>query len=433
MNGQPINVVHNGLYVSKQNPFPVTASQVTFAGTATDAFGRLRISQPLTLFDSFHRYQDNGKINEYTNGTASSAHDNSGCSILMNVGTNIGDKIYRETSRVFAYQPGKSLLIFCTFCMGSGKTNVRHRIGYFDTDNGIYIQLLGSTLSFVRRSIASGTLKETIVNQSDWNNDSMLGNGVSGITLDITKSQIMFMDVEWLGVGSVRVGFVINGAFCLCHTFHHANQPTTPTSDTTLPYMTTACLPVRAELENVGNTSGNSNFRLICTSVISEGGYELRGRAKSIGYINIDVPKVLELKNTFYPVISIRLKSNRLGAIVIPTQISLISTVTSNYRWILVNNATISGGGNWISVGADSNVEYKIDATNTITDGTILRSGYFTASGGTSPNISLEASTFKFQLERNTFTNTAYTFTLGASSDGANNKVLGSIDFEELT
>lgn len=427
MNGQPVNVVHDGLYVSKQNPFPVTASEVTFTSTATDAFGRLRISQPLTLFDSFHRYQDNGKINEYASGTASSTHDISSSSILMTVGMSSGDKIYRETSRVFAYQPGKSLLIFVTFCMGSTKDNLRQRIGYFDTDNGIYIQLNGSTLSFVRRSITSGTLKETIVPQNEWNVDTMIG------VLDITKSQILFMDVEWLGVGSVRVGFVINGTFKLCHIFHHANQPSTATSDTTLPYMTTACLPVRAELENIGTTSSNSSFRLICTSVISEGGYELRGRPRTIGFSELDTAKVLPLKNTFYSVVSIRLKSNRLGAIVLPTQVSLISTVTSGYRWAMISNATISGGGNWISVGSDSSVEYKLDATNAITDGTILKSGYFTASGGTSPTISLDANMFKFQLERNTFTKTAYTFTLAVSCDGANNKVLGSIDFEELT
>jgi hypothetical protein len=430
MNGQPINVVHNGIYVSKQNPFPVTAS---FGGTVTDAFGRLRISQPLTLFDSFHRYQDNGKLNEYTSGSANSVHDQSSCSIVMNVGTNDGDKIYRETSRVFAYQPGKSLLVFCTFCMGPTKNSLRQRIGYFDVDNGIYIQLYGSTLSFVRRSSTSGSIKETVVSQSDWNNDTMLGDGTSGITLDITKTQILFMDIEWLGVGSVRIGFVINGVFCLCHTFHHANQPSTINSDTTLPYMTTACLPVRAELENTGPTSSNSSFRLICTSVISEGGYELRGRQRSVGYTDLDVAKVLPLKNTVYSVISIRLKSNRLGAIVLPTQISLISTVTSGYKWALISNATISGGGSWLSAGSDSNVEYKLDSTNAITDGVVLKSGYFTASGGSSPTINLDANLFRFQLERNTFTNTAYTFTLGVSSDGANNKVLGSIDWEELT
>lgn len=32
------------------------------SGMAVDAFGRARISQPLTLFDSFHRFNDNGKI-----------------------------------------------------------------------------------------------------------------------------------------------------------------------------------------------------------------------------------------------------------------------------------------------------------------------------------------------------------------------------------
>jgi len=42
------------------NPIPVTGTFTTTAPTGTtDAFGRQRISQPFTLFDSSHRYRDN--------------------------------------------------------------------------------------------------------------------------------------------------------------------------------------------------------------------------------------------------------------------------------------------------------------------------------------------------------------------------------------
>jgi hypothetical protein len=444
--GYPVYVLRDGIRLSDQNPLPVSVANfvlsdqntmpvnvANFAPTQTDAFGRLRVSHTFTLFDSFHRFADNGKIGEYKSGTASSGHDASAGSVVLTIGNAAGDKIFRESVRVFAYQPGKSLLVLQTFCMSVPKQGLRQRHGYFDVENGLYLQLLGSTLSFVRRSSSSGSLKETIAERGHWNVDNLDGSGPSGFVLDITRAQIMFIDIEWLGVGSARMGFVIEGKFCLCHVFHHANQQATAVSDTTLPYMTTACLPVRAELENVETTGSTSSYRIICTSIMSEGGYELRGRQRSVGTEVIDSPKILPIKNTFYPVVSIRLKATRLNAIVVPTHFALISTVASDYKWRIVVGATVSGGGNWVSAGDDSCVEYKLDGTNAIVDGTVLKSGFFTSSGSSSPIVSLEPGVFKFQLERNSFTKVAYTFTLAVAGKAANDKVLGSIDWEEVT
>ena len=39
--------------------------------TSLDSFGRLRVSNPVTLFDSTHRYRDNELWSTSTNGTAS--------------------------------------------------------------------------------------------------------------------------------------------------------------------------------------------------------------------------------------------------------------------------------------------------------------------------------------------------------------------------
>jgi hypothetical protein len=139
------------------------------------------------------------------------------------VTTTSGSKVYRETLRVFPYQPGKSLLILSTFVFNEAKTNLRQRAGYFDNNNGFFLELSGTTLSFVRRSYVSGTLVETKIPQSDWNTDKLDGTGLSGITLDMTKAQILWSDMEWLGVGSVRMGFVIDGVLITCHTFNHAN------------------------------------------------------------------------------------------------------------------------------------------------------------------------------------------------------------------
>ena len=396
---------------------------VILPATNHDAFGRLRVSNPFTLFDSFHRYQDNGKVNEFVSGNASSAHDSNAGSIIMTVGTASGDRIYRESSRVFAYQPGKSLLILQTFCMSPGKTGLRQRQGYFDTNNGVYIEQDGLDLYLVRRSSSTGSIVETRIPQSQWNIDPLTGSGPSSITLDITKTQILWWDIEWLGVGTVRSGFVIDGKFIQTHSFHHANI-------ITIPYMTTACLPVRAELENTASTNSSSSYRVICTSVISEGGYELRGRPFNVSH-PISTPYNLATTATLYPIMSIRLKSNRAGAIVVPKTFSISVADAGNFRYHVISGATTSGG-TWVSAGTNSCVEYNSNATS-YTGGTILNTAYLISTNQAAGAPSAAEFPFKYQLERNTFTNTMYEFTLAIESDAVNTDVYAHINWEEIT
>jgi hypothetical protein len=325
---------------------------------------------------------------------------------------------------VFAYQPGKSLLILNTFTFNQAKTNLRQRVGYFGTDNGIYLELDDATLYMVERSITSGSLVETRVPQSQWNVDKLNGLGQSGITLDITKAQILWADIEWLGLGTVRTGFVINGQFVACHYFHHANI-----IDTT--YITTGSLPLRYEIENKAATSGPSKLKQVCSTVISEGGYELRGLQQAAGTA-ITAPKALATAGTFYPVVSIRLKSTRLDSIVILTALSVMGVATGIYKWQVIASGTTSGG-TWTDAGVNSSVEYKLDGTG-VSGGRILASGYFTsnAQGATTIDI-FGAALFKFQLERNSFTSTPYELTLAITASTNTEVVHGSMDWEEIS
>ena len=271
------------------------------SGMAVDAFGRARVSNPFTLFDSFHRYSDNGNFATAVNGGSSTATFNANQGLIdLSIGTASGDYVYRESKRVFAYQPGKSLLVLTTFTMNAVKANLRQRVGYYGANNGYYLELNGSDIRFVERSSVTGSVVNTIVEKADWNIDKLDGTGPSGITLDISKAQILFTDLEWLGLGTVRMGFVVNGNFVHCHSFHHANIITTT-------YITTACLPLRLEIENIGATASSSTLKQVCSTVISEGGYDIRGRSRSLG-LATNAARDLTAANTFYPVISIRLK-----------------------------------------------------------------------------------------------------------------------------
>lgn len=428
----------NSVPVSSSNPLPVTgtvsisttsSASVTFPPIATDAFGRLRTSTPLTLFDSSHRYRDNNLWSGLVVGTGSTVGFVTAQGLVnIGIGTTAGCSVIRETTKVFSYQPGKSLQVMNTFVMNAPKTNLRQRVGYFGADNGMYLELAGDILYFVERSLSLGT--ETKISQHNWNIDTMLGAGhlnPSGITLDISKAQIFWMDIEWLGLGTVRLGFIVDGKFIHCHSFHHANYITST-------YITTASLPVRYEIANTGITTSISNLKQVCSTVISEGGYELRGLQQAVGTavtspVNLPLPA-----GTYYPVISIRLKSspNRLDAIVILTAVSMLGlTNNANYNW-QVRASAVTSGGVWASAGSDSAVEYKIDG-GTVTGGRVLASGFFNSSQQSSVPVDiLKEALFKFQLERDGLTGIPYELTLVASAT-VNADMFASMDWEEVS
>jgi hypothetical protein len=400
---------------------------VTIGGTNLDAFGRLRVSNPLTLFDSSHRYADNNLWVNSITGTAAATFSADEGLINLTVGSASGDQIIRETIKVFSYQPGKSLLVMSTFVLGTAKAGLRQRVGYYGAANGIYFERDGTINYMVERSSVTGAPINTRVAQADWNQDPLDGTGPSGLTLDSSKAQILYMDVEWLGLGTVRTGFIINGAFVPCHNFDHANLVSTT-------YITTASLPLRYEMTNTAATTGASTLKQVCSTVISEGGYELRGAQLSAGN-TITAPTTLTTAGTIYPIVSIRLKTARLDAIAILTAISILGTTNNaNYKWSVVASGTTTGG-TWVSAGTSSGVEYNITGTAfTVGSGRILATGYFQGSnqGATSVDI-LKAALFTTQLERDPFTPTAYELTLACSAATNGDQVLGSLDWEEIS
>jgi hypothetical protein len=427
----------NSAPVSSSNPLPVTgtvsistssaAASITFPPIATDAFGRLRTSSPLTLFDSSHRYRDNNLWSSLVVGTGSTVGFVTAQGLVnISIGTTAGCSVIRETIKVFSYQPGKSLQVMNTFVMNSPKTNLRQRVGYYGADNGMYLELDGDTLYFVERSLSLGT--ESRISQHNWNIDTMLGAGhlnPSGVTLDISKAQILWMDIEWLGLGTVRLGFVVDGKFIHCHSFHHANYITST-------YITTASLPLRYEISNTGITTSASTLKQVCSSVISEGGYELRGLQQAIG-TPITAPRTLSVAGTFYPIISLRLKTTALDAIIIMTALSIMGVGNGiNYNW-QVRASAITSGGSWVSAGDDSGVEYNLTGTS-YAGGRILASGFLNSSNQGSPSIDiLKEALFKFQLERNSFTSTPFELTLLATAATNGESIFASMDWEEIS
>jgi len=387
--------------------------------TSFDSFGRLRVSNPFTLFDSQNRYQKDPQFSEelVTGGTATYVANES--SVDLAVTTSSGSKAVRQSFRVFPYQPGKSLLVLATFVMNAGKTNLRQRVGYFNTSNGVFFQINNTTKSFVLRTNTSGTPSDTrTVDQADWNGDKLDGSGPSGITLDITKAQILFMDFEWLGVGSVRCGFVINGTFILCHTFNNAN-------DLDKVYMTTAILPVRYEIENTGATASSSTMTQICSSVVSEGGYQQKS---ALTWARMT--SVMVATTTIAPMVSIRLKSTALGAIVIPSVFNALPVGSVlDYEILLIKNATLTGAS---FSSLSTNVEYDLAAT-ALTGGTIVDQAY-TAGSNQGSALASQGTDYNFDLQLGvSVSGTSDIYTLAARTLSGSDDIIGALSFYDLT
>jgi hypothetical protein len=404
-------------------------SDVTLKHTEqVDSFGRLRVSNPVTLFDSQNRYKLNEKFFSNLIGTGTAVnYIQAQSSANLFVTSNVNDFVARESKYVFNYQPGKSLLTMCTFVMNQAKSGLVQRVGYFGRENGYYIQLgsntspttLFSNVYIVERSNVLGTVSETLVAKQNWNGDKLDGTGASGLSLDITKSHIFYTDIEWLGVGSVRTGVVIDGTFINCHTFNHANFiPYT--------YITTACLPVRYEITNRAATSGTSNLNQICSTVLSEGGYEPKEQlfcqlgpagGKSV------------TTTTAVPLISIRLAPGRLDAIAVLKQLNVaVQTNNDLAQWTLILNGTLSGPTSWGAHADSTNVQVDT-GSDAISGGRIIEVGF--AQTG-SLNTSLQASFFEAQLGRNSFTGTSDIITLAAAECTANPVLFYSLAWAEL-
>jgi hypothetical protein len=432
VNSGNINILNSGAVVSNTNPFPVTyiasggssTLPVSFAGGSTDVFGRLRVSNPFTLFDSQHRYQINDKWNYVTSGGAATAYDTNGSLVNLNTNLASGSQVVCETKRVMPYQPGKSLLIYSTFTMTNVQANQRQRVGYFGAQNGIYFEMNGTTANFVLRSYITGSVVETRKSKGTWNVDNLDGTGPSGYNLsNFSNSLIFYTDIEWLGVGDVRVGFVLDGKYVHCHTFKNTPVGGSPISGT---YMTTACLPLRYEITNTGTVTASGNLKQICNSVISEAGYEGFNRRYNVD-LGTNAKKLVD-DDVLYPIMSLRLASGRLDSVIVPSNLNAIVTSNQDVQYRIVLNPTLQSGTSWVT-HYNGNVQYDISSTSIVSGtGTNVVGGYINKMG------SLDVSSinqFNFQLGR-TINGVSDVFTVAMAASSANTDVLADLSWFEI-
>lgn len=342
-----------------------------------DAFGRLRVSQPTTLFDSKQIFDNQPLLwddQETSGASTTSTHSANTASTTIGVAATTAGTRVRQTFQSFNYQPGKSQLVLLTgvFCASGGGAGITTRVGQFNANNGLFLEYSDGVLNVVRRTYTSGAAVDNSVAQASWNIDKMDGTGISGVTIDVTKTNILVIDYEWLGVGRVRMGFNVDGVTYYCHQFLNANSLTAV-------YMSTPNLPLRYEISNDG-TGAASTLEHICSSVMSEGGEQALGQ---IRFASTDGTHVdANTENVAYAVLGIRLKSAYIGAVVKLLNLAVqIHTATDQIEWTLRFNPTVAGTFTY-SDETNSAVQIATGATaNTVTNGTIIDGGYAESGG----------------------------------------------------
>lgn len=349
---QGSTTIHNELV-----PVPVTIPG------SLDAFGRIRTSDPETIFDSKLLYDKKPLYwdESITGVGASSVHSTVNCEVTLTV-TNSGESVIRQTKMRFNYQPAKSQLVFITGKIGPDVLNTSRIIGLYDGTDGIYFKLVDSALSVCIKKNGA----ESSYAQADWNIDKMDGTGISGITVNVDYNQIFIMDFEWLGVGQIRWGFVIGGKIYYCHKQNFSNTTGTGV------YMSTPNLPIRYEITSTG---GTGTMSAICSSIISEGGKQEHGIIRSGG--NGATTISLSSTSTIYALYGIKLKSTHLDATVILQEIDVLCNTQNNaVFWSVRLNPTVVGTFTYSDI-TNSVLQEAIGTTaNTVTGGTILNSGY---------------------------------------------------------
>jgi hypothetical protein len=397
--------------------------------TQLDAFGRLKVSQPEPLFDNMFEYGLNTMLWEtsLTNGTASHVANNCALRLSTN-GTTSGNTAIVQTRKYMRYQPGRSLNIELTFAMGTVQTNSYARLGYFDASNGIFFERTKdastTTYNIVRRTNVTGTPADNAVAQTAWNVDKMDGTGVSGKNLDFTKTQIMFIQLQFLGVGRVQVGFVVDGIPYVAHQFLNANSLSTV-------YMSSGCLPVRAQVTNSGTSGGTLTMDVFCCSVSSGGiGQEQVQYAISNGITSVSTSTTLQ------PILSIRAGTllggtggggsltNRGHIEPISFELSVTDRV---HEFQILRNATLGSGTSWASVGTGSLADYDVSST-TVTGGTSVARGYIAAS-----NTTRGTTTEEFKINPLVYTgfSSQDILTIAARTTTLTGTALASLDWRE--
>jgi hypothetical protein len=357
--------------------------EIQFSKINSDPFHKLRISELTSILELKHVYDKNPLlVDELTNGTATSIKDPDHSDVEMTTSSN-GDFVIRATKGRGIYSPGKGGCFMATFMNFHLQTNIIKRVGYFSsvttfpynsTFDGIFLESNGSTgeISF---QIWQKGIEYFNCPLDQWSSSEYDPNDI-----DWEQNQLIFIDFQWLGVGTVRFGLeTANGPVYFSeHSFMNVTQD---------PYMTNPNQPIRYEIRQTG--SGSGTFHQLCSVFGSEGD---TGALSNIISISNTTERTLSTPGVKYPLLGYRGATEYTGAnIVLESIFSLNQFTGTDYLITLEMNPGITGGSASWSQVTNTPIEYS-QGNGTLTvsaTGTVLRSYIGKGNAATTDNYSL--------------------------------------------
>jgi hypothetical protein len=381
---------------------------------------RLKVAPYQTVFFNTFQYGKESDVwDEQVVGVGATATYNANSSnVVMEVGSASGSKVIRQTKEVMRYIPGRSATLAFSIRLDTPQVGIRRRFGLFDDNNGAYFEDDGGTYSYVLRSNTTGIVTETRVTRDDWNGEKFDGNGYTGVTADATKQQMISINYEWYGAGLLEFAWLMKNETIPSHTFDNSN-----TND--FVWCSTPFLPIRVEIENVTGVAGTHYMYQGSNSLIQEGEPEKLGILESVA--NPITGTTMTLANIFYPVVSLRLKSDSLAAVALLRSLQTATNDNTNVYWRLIENPTLTGASWTDHPDPNSFIQYDTSATAT-TGGNIVLSG-FTISGGSSlVDIDDKAA---LQIGRSGIGTISDIYTLACASPNTNKAALAVLNWIE--
>ena len=380
---------------------------------------RLKVSPYQTVFFNTFQYGLESDVwDQRITGIASATHNPESSNITMSVGETAGSQVIRQTRNVMRYIPGRAATLSFAIRLDTPQVGIRRRFGLFNDTDGFFFEDDGGTYSCVVRNTTSGITSDTKIVRDDWNGDKLDGNGWSQYTADATKIQMVSFDYEWYGAGQVGFNWIIGGEKINIHKHNTANVADRPWSST--PF-----LPVRVELENVTGVAGTHYMYQGSNSLVQEGEPEKLGIL--ISQSTAVAGKTMAVANTYYPIVSLRLKPSSLGAILLLRSLQAATNDNTNVFWRLVENPTLTGAS-WVDHGdPNSFAQYDLSATE-MTGGTTLISGFTIAGGSTLTEVDRYAD---LQIGRSGIGTISDIFTLACASPNTNKAALAVLNWIE--
>lgn len=380
---------------------------------------RLKVAPFQTVFFNTFQYGKETDVwDERVVGVGTATHNAASSNIVMEVGSTAGSKVIRQTKQVMRYIPGRPATLAFAIRLEQPQVGIRRRFGLFDDYNGAYFEDDGGTYAYVIRSNTTGIVTETRVTRDNWNGEKFDGNGYTGVTADPTKQQMISINYEWYGAGIVEFSWLMKNETIPSHTFENSNTNSGV-------WCSTPFLPIRVEIENVTGVAGTHYIYQGSNSLIQEGEPEKLGTLVSIA--NSITGTTMTNANTFYPIVSLRLKPTQLSAVMLLRSLQAATNDNTNVYWKLFENATLTGGTWADHPDPNSFLQYNITAT-AVTGGTTLLNGFVVGGGAALIDIDDKAA---LQLGRSGIGTISDTYTLACASPNTNKSALAVLNWIE--